>query len=162
MNDLTVSQLAFLAAYASCGNVTQAATSAGVGRSSHYDWMREEGYRQAFEAARDEAADLLEREARRRAVEGTRRLKFHQGAPIMVPLVDDEGRIVLGAQGEVQMVPYVEHEYSDVLMIFLLKAARPDTYRERTHLQVDAQVNAVGQVHLYLPDNGRGAAGDGG
>ena len=52
--------------------------------------------------------DDLELEARRRAVEGTERPVFYQG-------------------GEVGYV----REYSDTLLIFLLKAHRPNKFRER-------------------------------
>jgi hypothetical protein len=83
---------------------------AKVGRSSHYRWMEESpSYREAFEVARDDAADLLEAEARRRAVEGVEKpTGWHQGKP---------GGYV--------------REYSDLLLIFLLKGVRPEKYRDR-------------------------------
>lgn len=104
---------AFLAAYARLGNVTQAATAAGIDRSTHYAWLREEGpegdaYRAAFAQAEEEAADWLEAEARRRAVEGVEEPVYQGGKKV----------------GTVR-------RYSDTLLIFLLKGARPDKYADR-------------------------------
>ena len=62
----------------------------------------------AWDVAVDAAADALELEARRRAVEGTEKPVFFQGYEC--------GRI---------------REYSDTLLIVLLKANRPGKFRER-------------------------------
>lgn len=110
-------QAAFLAAFATTGNVSAAAEAAQIDRTRHYAWMVEEDYATLFAAAQVEATEALEREARRRAVDGTTRFKFHEGKPLIHP---ETGK------------PYVEHEYSDVLLIFLLKGAAPEKYRERT------------------------------
>ena len=72
----------------------------------------------------------MEEEARRRAVEGVAKLKFHQGQLIHIPVVDADGQPVLAENGEPKQKPYVEHEYSDTLLIFLLKGARPKKFRE--------------------------------
>ena len=63
-------QNAFLAEYARSGNVSAAATAAGVDRSAHYRWSEEPDYAARFEDARESAVDVLEAEARRRAVDG--------------------------------------------------------------------------------------------
>ena len=100
---------AFLAAYARCGTVTQAATLADIRRGTHYDWLKEdEAYVGAFAEAKEEAAEWLETEARRRAFLGTLKAVHYQG----------------------QRVDYVR-EFSDTLLIFLLKGALPGKYRER-------------------------------
>ena len=75
-----------------------------------------EAYREAFEEAQEMACDAFEYEARRRAIEGVKRFKFHNGKPIIDP---ETGQ------------PYFEYEYSDTLLIFLLKGAMPEKYRER-------------------------------
>jgi hypothetical protein len=109
---------AFLAAYAEVGNVTRAAEIAKVDRSMHYYWMANDpDYKDQFREAENRANDRLEQEARRRAVEGLRRLKFGKDGR---PLIDPE-------TGQ----PYYEHEYSDTLLIFLLKGAMPEKYKER-------------------------------
>lgn len=79
--------------------------------------MKDENYRKCFEEATDEAADLLEEEARRRAVEGVFRFKFDKnGNPLVDPRTSE---------------PYQELEYSDTLLIFLLKGARPEKFCDR-------------------------------
>lgn len=85
-----------------------------------------------WDEALETAADLLEYEARRRAEQGVQRVKFDRGKPIMVPVLGANGLVVRDDNGNPEMIPYIEHEYSDSLMMFLLKAARPEKYRERS------------------------------
>lgn len=103
-------QLAFLASYKENGNVRLACEAAEIGRRTHYDWVTEdEVYAKAFAEAKEEAADALEEEARRRAVDGVEEpTGWYQGEP---------GGYV--------------RRYSDTLLIFLLKGTRPQKYRER-------------------------------
>lgn len=106
----------FLDELSKCGNVKDACAAAGVGRRTAYDWRaKDPEFAQAWDSALDEAADTMEREAFRRAVEGIEK-------PVFGSLGRGEGT------GEVGRV----REYSDTLLIFLLKAARPEKYRERT------------------------------
>jgi hypothetical protein len=70
---------AFLAAYAELGNITQAPKVARCHRSSHYEWLDDPDYERAFAAAKAEACDHLEAEARRRAVEGVEKPVFYKG-----------------------------------------------------------------------------------
>ena len=104
-------QKAFLTAYRTCGNVTRAAELSKVGRRSHYDWRDEEEYAEAFADATEEAGDRMVSEARRRAVEGVSRPVFYKG--------DICGLI---------------QEYSDNLLMFLIKQARPE-YRENYRVE---------------------------
>ena len=101
---------AFLAAFRETGNVRLACEAAGVGRSSHYRWLEKDPeYRAAFDVAKEDATDVLEAEAHRRAVEGIEEpVGWYKGV----------------AGGTVR-------RYSDVLLIFLLKSLRPERYRER-------------------------------
>jgi len=100
---------AFLAAFAEVGNITQAAEIAKIERKTHYVWMgKDENYVLAFEEAQEQAADRLEQEARRRAMEGTLKPVFYKG---------EECGVI--------------REYSDTLLIFLMKGARPEKYKER-------------------------------
>ena len=100
---------AFLAAYRKTGNVRLACTAAQIGRSSHYRWLDDSDYAEQFEQAKKEAVDVLEAEARRRAVEGWEEpVGWYKGQ----------------AGGTVR-------RYSDTLLIFLLKGAAPRKYRER-------------------------------
>ena len=100
----------FLKEYSQCGNITLAAEVVGIVRRTHYRWIEEDpDYYAAFKSATEEATDRLEAEARRRAVDGVEvPTGWYKGEP--------------GA--------YVRR-YSDVLLIFLLKGAAPEKYRER-------------------------------
>lgn len=141
---------AFLASLSEQGNIRLACESEGVkiDRSTAYRLRESDpAFAAAWAAALDQAADLLEEEARRRAYEGLRRVKFDRGRPIMVPVVGADGLIVRDADGNAELVPYVEHEYSDTLLIFLLKGVRPEKYRQR----MDAQLSGPGGVPLAPP-----------
>lgn len=104
----------FLAAFEQTGNVSSAARIAGVSRQHAY---RVRGEDPAFAGAWDESNEVatgsLEAEAVRRARDGTLRPVFHAGKKC----------------GEVR-------EYSDTLLIFLLKARDPAKYRENARLEV--------------------------
>ncbi|QDV79859.1 hypothetical protein [Botrimarina mediterranea] len=151
---LTPKQTAFLAAYAVTGTLTQAAKGSGVSVRSHHRWREGcEAYLEAFEAAHQEACDHLEAEARRRAIQGQRRLKFDRnGQPLIDP---DTGK------------PYSEHRYSDALLMFLLKANNPGKFGdkiEQTHRGTGSAVRVYSvddppEALFYLPENGREAAG---
>lgn len=129
---LTLRQCAFLAAYGLCGCVTFAARYARISRRSHYAWLQtSEDYASSFSLARDEAGDMLEAEARRRAVDGTPRKAFTADGQ---PVIDPE----TGLQ-------YVERQYSDMLLIVLLRAARPEKFKERVQLEherTDEEIDA--------------------
>jgi len=132
---------ALLAAFAETGNITRSAELAGIDRRTHYDWLAADpAYERAFLDAREQAADRLEEEARRRAVEGTVKPVFYKGREV--------GGI---------------REYSDTLLIFLLKGVRPEKYAEHTkqdirqQVQMDARVEHSGRRTLreLMADDGR-------
>lgn len=134
----------FLAALGLTGNVLRACRAAGVGRTTAYE-LREEApdFRAAWDEALDEAMDRLEAEAWRRAVKGVRKPVYQQGLHV----------------GDVQ-------EYSDTLLIFLLKGGRPEKYRElkevrhrlRGEVTVDASLKAVLDEYGAALGAGPGAA----
>ncbi len=70
-----------------------------------------------------EACDILEGEAWRRAVQGVERPIHYQGAQV------DTIR-----------------EYSDTLLIFLLKGARPEKYRERFEMRLDDPLKSLTEL----------------
>lgn len=88
--------------------VTAACKAAEVGRSTVYDRRRnDEAFRETWDAIEQEITDALEREAFRRSTLGVERVIYHKG--------EEVGR---------------EREFSDTLLIFLLKARKPEVYRE--------------------------------
>lgn len=111
----TTNQRAFLAAYARLGTIIHAATAAGIDRRNHGVWLTDPAYKRAFLEAKEEAAEYLEGEARRRAVEG---VEEPDGWWY------DKELNCFKPKGTIK-------RYSDTLLIFLMKGAMPDKYRER-------------------------------
>ena len=109
----------FLRELALSGNITYAARQVGVNPATvHKARNGSKDFAAQFNQAMEEAVGILEIEARRRAVDGVDRPVFHLG----------------------EIVGHVR-EFSDTLLIFLLKAARPAKYREN--------VRVTGAVGLY-------------
>lgn len=108
---------AFLSALAATGNVGAASRAANIDRHTALNARKSDpAFAAEYRAALSEACDALELEARRRAVQGLLRLQFYKGEPLIDPRTQK---------------PYYEVEYSDTLLIFLLKAHRPKKYRDR-------------------------------
>ena len=101
-------QQAVLDAYAMYGTIAKACEVSGVPRSEHYRWLKGKRYTARFEEAEEQAVQALETEARRRALVGTEKPLFHKGKEV----------------GHVRV-------FSDPLLVFLLKAKRPEVYRDR-------------------------------
>lgn len=119
---------AFLAAFIKSGSITKAAKDTGVDRCVHYAWLEEvKGYREAFEAAKDQAAQTLEDEATRRAVEGVTQVEYYQGKPVGAKRV-----------------------YSDALMMFLLRGLRPEKYRERGSVELTGKAGGPIETELTV------------
>lgn len=99
----------FLESLRDCGNVALAARFCHIGRRTVYAWRKEDtDFAKAWDEAMEDAVELMEAEARRRALNGVDE-PVYQG-----------GRLV----GQTR-------RYSDTLLIFLLKGARPERYRDR-------------------------------
>jgi hypothetical protein len=128
-------QKAFLTALQDGGNVRLACTAAQVGRTTVYERRAADaGFAAAWDVALEAAADLLEAEARRRAHDGW-------DEPVFGNLGAGRG------SGEVGTV----RKYSDTLLIFLLKGARPEKYRERSDVKVSGEIAKV--YAGFDPDN---------
>lgn len=99
-------------------SVTAACSAADIGRSTVYEWrQRDEEFEVAWHDAIEAGTDAFEDEARRRAVDGTLRPVFQSGAEV----------------GQVR-------EYSDRLLELMLKARRPQVYRERVDVSHSGQI----------------------
>jgi hypothetical protein len=79
------------------------------------------GFESAWDEAEEQAADALEAEAWRRAVEG-----------VPEPLVS-AGRVVRDDDGQ----PLAIRRYSDNLLLALLKARRPEKFKDRAVVEHD-------------------------
>jgi hypothetical protein len=127
---------AFVRQLEACGNVRLAAQQVGFAASCLYEHRRRDpAFAAAWDAAMDVAMDtVLEPEAIRRAVDGVEKPVYHEGEQV----------------GTVR-------QYSDTLLIFLLKGWRPERYRERrevvhrgtlTLLEKLEQVSAMSPAEL--------------
>jgi hypothetical protein len=113
----------FLKALAKSGVVTTACRKAKIGRTTAYKVRDEDiDLAAAWDDALDQAADVMEEEAHRRAVEGVLKPIYQGGKKV----------------GSVR-------EYSDTLLIFQLKAARPEKYRERSDIRHSGKID-VGKL----------------
>jgi len=101
----------FLGHLADTGNVSAACRLARLDRRTAYQWRSADAaFHRHWQEALDAAVDALEAEARRRAVEGVEHPHFHQG-----------------------QVAGTVKRYSDALLMFLLRAHRPERFRERNN-----------------------------
>lgn len=124
----------FLAALSAMGCVTYAARAAKVDKRRVYKLRESDsGFAAQWDAALEEATELLEAEAMRRARYGWKEPVFYLGKPV----------------GSVQ-------RYSDTLLIFLLKGAKPEKYRERFDVKGGALPDASTAIAAAL-DQVRGA-----
>ena len=99
----------FLSALAEMGFVYRAAEAAGISRAWVFELRKSDPeFAAGWKAALDEYAEKLEAEADRRAYEGVDEPVFYKGKEC----------------GKVR-------KYSDTLLIFRLKALRPEVYAER-------------------------------
>lgn len=123
----------FLRAFAQRGIISDGLRAAGVSRtlvSAH--WLKEDTdwFVPLYKAALEEAADNLEAEATRRAVEGVDEPIVYQG--MMTTVTDEAGNTR----------PLTVKKYSDNLLQMLLKGRRREVFGDRLKAEVD--VRAVG------------------
>lgn len=127
--------LAFCHVLADTGQVKLACKAIDVSRASAYVWRREvPEFRAAWDAAREMAAEALEDEAYRRAT------GYEE------PVYNAKGELA----GSIT-------KYSDTLLIFMLKGAKPEKYRERVEMSGSVDIGSA-----ILAARGRTATETGG
>jgi hypothetical protein len=103
----------------------------------------------------DDAADILEFEARRRAVKGVDVPVIYKGR-LSQTYVDADGRMVSPYTPGAKLVPLTVKRYSDRLLMFLLRGARPEKYGTHSRVEHAGQlahdVNAKHE-HTVGPDD---------
>ena len=119
---LPVWRAGFLAALSITANVTQSAKAVGISRRHAYRVQESDPeFAADWAEAMEEACDALEEEARNRAMGTYISYKFTKsGDPIYHPLTNE---------------PYAERAVSDTLLILLLKAHRPDKFKDRSAVE---------------------------
>lgn len=115
----------FLRALAQGETMARALAQAGIASRATINAWREKDadFAAAYAEAQENAADLLEAEARRRAVDGVDEPKFHNG-------------VVCG---------HVTR-YSDTLLLALLKATRPEKFKERVEHSGSIDMNLTERI----------------
>jgi len=116
----------FLDNLARCGVISASAKAAGIKTiATIHRWRKDDpAFGEAFDEAMLTAADSLEVEARRRAVEGVVSTRFTK-------------------DGE----PYDEIKYSDTLLLALLKAKKPSEFAERSKTEISGPDGAAIQTN---------------
>lgn len=140
----------FFAALAAGDTVTKACRKAGYGRTSVFEWRRDDAeFAARYQDADEQAVERMEAEADRRAVQGIDKPVFYQGQPVG-QWYDAEGLPCLadamdvnGIARAVRFVRYDVREYSDTLLMFRLKAKRPDRYRENSKVEHSGGIKVV-------------------
>jgi hypothetical protein len=121
----TPKKRAFLKAYVECGQIVKAARCVGISKQAHYEWLDiDPEYVKVFAEAKKEVGELLEAEAIRRAHDGCDDPVVYQGQ-FTYPIGED-------GKPDTTKPPLAVKKYSDTLLIFLLKGAMPDKYKDRS------------------------------
>jgi len=112
-------QRRYLVAFSVTGNPSRAELASQVSRKSHYKWLAGEGpeadaYREAVEDAKQRACEYLEGVAWDWATEGIMVPKWHNGKRVGW-----------------------DREKSMTLLIFMMKGAMPDKYRDNVSVKGD-------------------------
>lgn len=119
-------QTDFLASFSDVASVSKACKKTKLARSTVYEWLKtNEDFKKRYNEACKVAVAALEDEAIRRAHEGTLRPVFQGGKKV----------------GTVR-------EYSDTLLIFLLKGLAPEKYKDRVHSEVTGKDGAPIQQNV--------------
>jgi len=157
---------AYLIAQSSTPVRTIACKIAGISSRSIWNWNTKakaalalnpndeeaKAWLEAVECAKQLSIEAAEDEAWTRAVHGWKEPVFGAiSEPVNIPRADGNGtRLVwahrTGVVGEIT-------KKSDTMLIFMLKGAKPETYRER--FEHSGPDGAPLQLQIVLPDNGR-------
>ena len=138
----------FLDELTASGNVSASARAVGVSSTAVYALKAKDAdFAAAWEQANEDATDILEAEARRRAVRGVQEPIVYQGQLTPVWKRDASGQPVLevyNEAGDTRPVQETDHEgrpvwltvtkHSDSLLALLLKGHRKRVFADRTEL----------------------------
>jgi hypothetical protein len=114
----------FLEKFVETANVRAACLHVGIDRSLVYKWKeRDEEFMLRFNQATEDANDKIRSEIYRRGIEGVEKPVVSMGKPVFY-----------------KKKMLTVREYSDNLLSLLAKARMPE-FRDKTHLDVDANVS---------------------
>jgi CRISPR/Cas system-associated protein Csx1 len=120
----------FLVTLAATGNITKACESVNATRPTAYTHKSNDpDFAAAWDTAIETYITFMEQEADRRATEGLLKKKFlKNGDPVIDPATGQQ---------------YVEREYSDTLLMFRLKALKPEKYRDNVKVEQETTVKLL-------------------
>lgn len=136
-------QIKFLDAVSAGSTVSEAASAAGASSSAFYSLkQRDADFAEAWRLAFEDSTDLLEREARRRALDGVQEPVVYQGQLTPVwehdaagqMVLDEEGRPVRARNADGSLKCLTVTKYSDSLLALMLKGRRKDVFSDRTEI----------------------------
>lgn len=128
-------KIKFLASLAETDNVTLSCKVSGVDPKTAYKHREnDKEFAAAWVLAMESAADVLELEARRRAVEGVLEPYVYEGQ-VAGQYVDPGGKPCDPAHPGARFEAIMIRKYSDGLLQFLLRGSRPKKYRERVDVR---------------------------
>lgn len=117
---------AVMAALGSGASYTIAAERAGIARSALFKWRKDDpNFDQDCLDAEEEGTDRLEDEAMRRARHGVLKPILYKGEQV----------------AEIR-------EYSDTLMVTMLKARRPDRFKDRQQIQHEGTIETMDDAQI--------------
>lgn len=131
----------FIEVLGTTGNVSAACSEAGIGRwTVYHDRANDDAFKQAWSRALREAGDKLEQIALRRATGYKRTTEKYE----------------VNAQGQRLLVEVkIEDVVSDAVLLTLLRAAKPEKYRETVRMEhggIDGEPIKVEPVRLRTPE----------
>lgn len=155
----------FLEVLAETGNVRLSCLTVDVSRNTAYlHYHSNPAFAERWDDALEDAADVMEQEAQRRAVKGVEKPVIYKGE-VAGTWVDDDNNMVPPGTPGARFVSLAVREYSDSLLMFLLKGARPEKYRDNYDLNKLANELALARTKAQEPsarDKKGGRKGSGG
>lgn len=131
----------FLKLLAETGNISKCCKAVDVSSGVAYKHRKnDKEFGVLWDEAEDMAADAIEAEMWRRGVDGVDRPLVFQGE--ITPKKDADGKVMVDDKN--MPIPQTIKEYSDVLLIQMAKAKRPEKFNERL------QVEGVGGGNLVV------------
>jgi hypothetical protein len=125
----------FLDAFRLTGNHAAACRAAGIDRATPYRARASDpAFAAAYQDALDDATDGLELEAIRRGRDGVDEPVIYQGQLCGV-WVGANGDVVARDTPGARLVPLTVKKYSDALLLALLKARRPEKFRDNVKME---------------------------
>lgn len=126
----------FIAKLREIGIVVRAREAANISVKALYDARRrDKEFAREWDEALEDSTQALEAEAFRRAYHGVDEPVFFQGQ-LAGDWYNRDGQIVPKGTPDAVFVPHTIKKHSDILMMFLLKARRPNVYRDNYKVQI--------------------------